>query len=65
MISLSEIMTTELITLGPDEPVAEAGRVMYENRIRHLPIVWKNQELLGLISQRDLLASASSDNMPE
>jgi CBS domain-containing membrane protein len=65
MISLSEIMTTELITLGPDEPVAEAGRVMYENRIRHLPIVGKNQELLGLISQRDLLASASSDNMPE
>jgi CBS domain-containing membrane protein len=65
MISLSEIMTTEPITLGPDEPVSKAGSVMQENRIRHLPIVGKDQALLGLITQRDILAIVSSDNIPE
>ena len=65
MISLSEMMTTEPITLGPDEPVSKAGSLMHENRIRHLPIVGKNQELIGLITQRDILASASSDNILE
>lgn len=65
MISLSEIMTTQPITLGPDEPVSRAGSVMHENRIRHLPIVGKDQALLGLITQRDILAAASSDDILE
>ena len=65
MISLSEIMTNQPITLGPDEPISRAGNVMHENRIRHLPIVDKNKELLGLITQRDILAAASSDDMLE
>ena len=65
MISLSEMMTTPPIMLGPDEPVSSAGSLMREKRIRHLPIVGKDQMLLGLITQRDILAAASSDNILE
>jgi len=65
MISLREMMTTQPITLGPKEPVSKAVSIMYENRIRHLPIVGKDQELLGLITQRDILVAASSDNIIE
>lgn len=62
MISLSEIITRETVTLGPEDPVSRAGELMKEHRIRHIPIVKKSQELVGLISQRDILAVASADS---
>ena len=60
MTSLREIMTVDLYTLPPDVPVARAGELMREHRIRHIPIVGKGRELLGLVTQRDILAAASS-----
>ncbi|MBT4160192.1 MAG: CBS domain-containing protein [Gammaproteobacteria bacterium] len=60
MINLNEIMTRNLITLGPGDPVSRAGELMQEHRIRHVPIVGEKNELLGLITQRDILAAASS-----
>ena len=38
---------------------------MHENRIRHLPIAGKDNELLGLITQRDILAAASTSDTLE
>ena len=59
MMSINEIMTADPITLGPEDTLVDAGLLMKENRIRHIPIVNEKRELLGLITQRDLLATAS------
>ena len=56
MMSISEIMTVNPITLGQNATLDEAGSLMREHRIRHVPIVGEDKELLGLITQRDLLA---------
>lgn len=61
MMSISEIMTVNPITLGQDATLDEAGLLMRKHRIRHVPIVGEDKELLGLITQRDLLAVSSSD----
>lgn len=61
MISLNEIMTTDPVTLGPDEPLKRAGELMREHRIRHVPVTTKGR-LEGLITQRDLLAAASAED---
>lgn len=62
MISLNEIMTTNPVTMKPDDPIAHAGELMREHRIRHVPVVERGGELVGLITQRDILASASTDD---
>ena len=59
MMSINEIMTVNPITLGPNATLDEAGSLMREHRIRHVPIVGEDKELLGLITQRDLLAVGS------
>jgi CBS domain-containing membrane protein len=50
-----DLMTRELLTLGPEEDLATVRDQMLERRIRHLPIVDQRQRLVGLVSHRDLL----------
>lgn len=56
---VSDIMTTEPLTLDPGANLSDARQMMYEKRIRHIPIA-QDQKLIGLISQRDVLAAEHS-----
>lgn len=51
---ISEIMSTEVITVGPDNRIEECMAMMTERRIRHLPVL-DGDELLGVISLGDLV----------
>ena len=61
MISIEELMTRNPICMREDESLEQAGRLMKERRIRHIPIVDEDQALLGLVTQRDLLAAAVAE----
>lgn len=50
---VQEIMTTPVVTIGPDEPASDAWSRMQKKRIRHL-VVTEGSRLLGVISDRDL-----------
>ncbi len=50
---VGEIMSTPLISVGPEATLAAAVRVMYENGIRRLPIV-ENDRVIGIITSTDL-----------
>jgi CBS domain-containing membrane protein len=58
MISVKEVMTTEIYTLNETDTAQEARRLMTEKDIRHLPIVDDAGTLVGLVTQRDLLAAS-------
>ncbi len=60
MFTIAEVMNTDLFTLGPDSSVADARRLMAEHHIRHIPIVAQGNRLVGVVSQRDVLAAADS-----
>lgn len=60
MLSVSEIMTREPYTIGPDDTLETARKMMAEHHIRHIPVVNENGSLVGLVSQRDVLAAEDS-----
>ena len=60
MFSVAEVMNTELITLAEDNTVKDARELMSAHHIRHIPVVNGSNRLLGLVSQRDVLAAADS-----
>ena len=60
MFSVSEVMTTDIYTLGPDHTLADARKLMAEHHIRHIPIVDDQGQLAGIVSQRDVLAASAS-----
>jgi len=59
MIDVREVMTPsrDLVTLPPGATVAEAGRLMSDRNIRHIPVLDDEGRLVGIVSQRDVLAA--------
>lgn len=51
---VSEIMTSKLITIHPDQTIEEAMELMTNKRVRHLPVL-ENDHLQGMISIGDVL----------
>ncbi len=57
MISIEEFMTLELCTMSETDSVNDARKVMTERHIRHIPITDDENHLIGLVTQRDILAA--------
>ena len=50
-----EIMTRPVISLTPQDDLAEAINLMQDNKFRHIPIIDEYGKLQGIISDRDIL----------
>lgn len=48
-------MTPDPVTIQPDAPLVEAYKLMDENEVRRLPVVNRQQELIGIITRNDIL----------
>ncbi len=60
---VSEIMSRKLITIMESTHCREAIKIMASHRIRRLPIMDDNdEELVGIVTERDILAALSSHN---
>lgn len=57
-------MTSDPITITPETSFPEAYGIIREKGIRHLPVIDKQEELVGIVAKTDLLhASPKSDQM--
>jgi CBS domain-containing protein/gamma-glutamyl:cysteine ligase YbdK (ATP-grasp superfamily) len=53
---VEQFMTSDLITVGPDEGVELVANLMKWKKIRHVPVEDSEHRLLGLVSQRSLMS---------
>jgi acetoin utilization protein AcuB len=59
-------MTSDPITVTPDETLAHALQLTRKHRIRHLPVVGRDDRLAGILSDRDIrLAMPSPLNVED
>jgi len=63
-VSVSELMTADLIKCAPDDTVLEAMAMMTDRRIRHLP-VYDGDEFIGFVSIGDLVKCRISEVQAE
>jgi CBS domain-containing protein len=59
-VAVAEVMTSDVIWVGPTTDIDEISAIMQQRRIRHVPVCDQNHELLGLISIGDLNAFHAS-----
>ncbi|NOH02534.1 MAG: CBS domain-containing protein [Chloroflexi bacterium] len=52
---LKDVMTPQMMTVTMDTSVEKCAALMRQYRIRHLPVV-ENDQLVGLVSMRDVMA---------
>lgn len=58
---VQEIMTSELVYVGPEATVDECMAVMTERRIRHLPVLMDDRKVAGIVSIGDLVKYQSRE----
>lgn len=59
--TLGEVMTTGVATVGKSTQADEAVRLMWERRVRHLPIVKDDGSVEGVVEIRDLFHERFED----
>jgi len=55
-VLVGDAMTTPVLTASPDADILAVARLMGERRVRHLPVV-ERENLLGMIGIRDVLGA--------
>ncbi len=51
---VGDTMTTELFTVGPEDFVFEAIRLMGDKQVRRVPVIDSNGDLAGIIAMADI-----------
>jgi len=57
-LRVRDFMTPNVVTVRPDDTIAKAYELMLDNRFRHLVVVDRDGDLIGLLTHRDLLRHA-------
>lgn len=58
-LTVRAVMTRPVLTVAPHKPLAEAVRLMLENRIGGLPVI-EGEHLVGILTEVDLLRAFST-----
>lgn len=53
--SAGEMMTTKVISVGPDDSIEKAVKILAEHNISGLPVVDENNKVVGIISSSDIV----------
>ncbi len=53
-VTVGEVMTREVVSIGPDASLAEAATIMAERRIKLLPVA-ENGRLRGVVTRMNIL----------
>jgi CBS domain-containing protein len=60
----SEVMVRDVITVHADDSVQDVAKILLEHRISAAPVVGKQGEIIGIVSEGDLMRRAETDTQP-
>ena len=61
-MQVSEVMATDVVTVGRNDDLRLVDDIMAERHIRHIPVV-EDGALVGLVTQRDVFKARMSSTM--
>jgi CBS domain-containing protein len=59
--TVGEIMSRDLATVDPDQPLDEALRLMARHQVRRLPVCEEDGRLVGIVAQADIATELGDD----
>lgn len=64
MTKAKDIMTPGVVTVSPGTTVEELGRLFIEKGISGVPVVDKEQNLFGVVTENDLIKRSGRFHIP-
>ena len=52
---VSEVMTSEVLTVHPDEPVTHAANIMVDKKVNRVPVVDDDDIMIGIVARADII----------
>jgi len=62
MVMVKEIMCKKVVSSGPETDVKKLCQLMIKGKVTGLPIVDKEKQLIGYVSERDIVFAATKPN---
>ena len=63
-MNASDVMVSTVITIGPDASVQDVAALLLRNRISAVPVVGAEGEILGIVSEGDLMNRPEFEDDP-
>ena len=60
-----DIMTTKIVTVGPETPVKEVAALLVEHKISGIPVVDEAGSVMGMVSEGDVLRKKIAPKTPD
>jgi CBS domain-containing protein len=64
MHETKDIMSTDVVSVQPDTPVARVVELLIENDITGLPVVEPSGRLVGIVTEKDLIGVLCGQDAP-
>jgi CBS domain-containing protein len=61
---VADVMTRDVVAVGPETPVSEVARLMWGHHISGLPVVDAGGKLVGIVTELDLLVRNANLHVP-
>ncbi|HLQ28356.1 MAG TPA: CBS domain-containing protein [Ktedonobacteraceae bacterium] len=58
-----DIMTSKVCTIQPDASAQEAAQLLYQNRISGLPVVNADNQIIGIITEADIISKVDKEGL--
>ncbi|MCP1972665.1 CBS-domain-containing membrane protein [Bradyrhizobium elkanii] len=59
-VKVNDVMTREVVTTGPETPLHEIAMLLEKHGIKRIPIVDRNDQLVGIVSRANLLQAVAT-----
>lgn len=59
-VQVDEVMTTEVMTIGRETPLAELASMMVQKNVNRLPVV-EEGELVGIVTRADIITAMEKE----
>jgi CBS-domain-containing membrane protein len=63
-MQVKDLMTTKIISVKPTASVSEVAKVLRTNGFSGIPVIGENNEVFGLISEKEMFATESKIHIP-
>lgn len=63
-MQVKEVMTRQVLTVSTEDSVEKCSRLLIENNISSLPVLDENGELVGMVTEGDLIRRTSRIEAP-
>ena len=64
-MTIEELMTRDPVAVGPETPLKDVAAILLEHRISGVPVIGERLEVLGVVSEADIVAKETGQPGPD